>query len=139
MDLRQFADETTTMIHNALNQELHIKQGVAVMNALSAEELCDELYSSSDPGAIMRLSPCKVLSNLGSFDFGQEQHQHDVRECLFTGVVGKLAGIFIHTITTVNDKLSWIISSSRSRVEEDKSQQFAKLCFNTLNEINEAK
>ena len=120
MDLWQFAEETITVIHNALNQEMYIKQGLAIMNAFSGEELYNELYSSSHPGTIIRLSPCNVLSNLGLFDFGQKQHyQYDVRECLFTRVVGKFASTFIHTITTVNDKLSWIISNSKSRVEED--------------------
>ena len=138
VDFWQFSEETTSMIHNALNKELHIKQTVPIINAFSAEELCNELHSSSDPETMIHLSTCNVLSNLGSFDFGKEQHyKYDVHECLVTSVVGKLAGTFIHAMTTVNDKLSWIISSSRSLVEEDRAQQFAKLCFNTLNEINE--
>ena len=138
VDFWQFSEETTSMIHNALNKELHIKQTVPIINAFSAEELCNELHSSSDPETMMRLSTCNLLSNLGLFDFGSEQHyKYDVHECLITGIIGKLAGTFFHGMTTVNDKLSWIISSSRSRVEEDKAQQFTKLCFNTLNEINE--
>ena len=138
VDFWQFAEETTTMIHNALNKELHIKRTLSVINAFSAEELCNELCSSSDPETMMRLSTCNYLSNLGSFDFGSEQHyQYDVHECLLTGIIGKVTGTFFHSMTTVNDKLSWIISSSRSRVQEDVAQQFAKLCFNTLNEINE--
>ena len=138
VDFWQFAEETTSMIQNTLNKEFHIKQALAIINAFSAEEMCNELFSSSDPETIMRLSTCNIFSNLGSFDFGKEQHyKYGVHECLFTGVIGKSAGTFIHAMTTVNDKLSWIISSSRSRVQEDKAQQFAKLCFNTLNEINE--
>ena len=138
VDFWQFSEETTSMIHNALNKELHIKQTVPIINAFSAEELCNELHSSSDPETMIHLSTCNVLSNLGSFDFGKEQHyKYDVHECLVTCVTGKLANTFFHAVTTVNDKLSWIISSCRSRVEEDEAQQFAKLCFNTLNEINE--
>ena len=138
VDFWQFAKEATSMIHNALKQELHIKQGFAIMNAFSAEEICNEFYLSSDPETIMRLSPCNTLSNVGSFDFGKLQdYKYNVHECLFTSIHGKLAGTFFHSITTVNDKLSWIISINRSRVQENKAQQFANFCFNTLNVISE--
>ena len=107
------------------------------MNAFSAEEMSNEIYALSDPETILLLSPCNSLSNLGSFDFGKERnYKNDVTQCLFTAVIGKSAATFNHVITTVNNKLSWVISSSRSRVDEDKAHLFANLCFNTSNEVS---
>ena len=136
VDFWKFAKETTTSIHIDLNQEVHIKQHFARLNACNPEDICSKLMLVSDPDEIM--SPCNLLSNIGSFNFGKEQHYiYDVDECLLNTQIEKLPGVFYHFITTVNDKLSWVISFNGSRIAEEIVQQFVNNCFNSLSEIND--
>ena len=109
-----------------------------MVNMFSAEEMCNGFSGSSDPETIKRLLPCNSLLSLGLFDFGKKKcFKFDVHECVVTGVIEILAGTFLHVISTVNNKLSWVIMCHRSRIEDKIVQQFANLCFNTLNENSE--
>ena len=125
------------MIHNALKEKLHIKQGFAIMNSFGAKEICNEFNLASGSEIITRMSLCNFFSNMHSFDVGEQQHyKYDMHECLFTGVIGKSAGTFYHAISTINNNLSCVVGS---RVQEDKAQHFVNLCFNSFNETNPVK
>ena len=109
-----------------------------MVNMFSAEEMCNGFSGSSDPETIKHLLPCNSLLSLGLFDIGEEKcYKFDVHECAVAGVIGILSGTFLHVISTVNDKLSWLIMCHRSRIQDKIAQQFANLCFNTLNEFSE--
>ena len=131
-DFWLIAEEATKQIRTIITKERYVSAPLAEFDIFTPSEIVNEFQSPLDPKKKLKLCFGNFISSAGAFSFDDDSTcTYKLQECVYYSLPFGFSSFALHSNSTVNGKMSWVITCSKF-VQRTIEEQFAMLCFETL-------